>query len=123
MSTPSTNPPESDSVPAAGESSAAPDQQPQRGRPRIESSQLPPANMTTLVSMLSTQAMVALGMIPDPSTGQPEPQPALARHFIDLLGVIEDKTRGNLSPEEHRLLDASLHELRMLFVQISRLDG
>lgn len=79
--------------------------------------------MTTLISMLSTQAMVALGMLPDPSTGQPDAQPALARHFIDLLGVIEDKTRSNLSADEQRLLDASLHELRMIFVQVSRSNG
>ena len=87
--------------------------------PQIDPSQLPPASMTTLVSMFSTQAMVALGMLGDPSSGQQQFQPALAKHFIDLLGVVEEKTKGNLSEDEAKLLDSSLHELRMAFVHLS----
>ena len=89
-------------------------------RPQIEPNQLPPASVTTLISMFSTQAMVALGMLADPTTGEAELQPALARHFIDLLGVVADKTRGNLTDDESKLLETSLHELRMAFVHMTR---
>ncbi|MFV0446560.1 MAG: DUF1844 domain-containing protein [Planctomycetaceae bacterium] len=88
-------------------------------RPQIQSHQLPPANLTTLVSMLGTQAMVALGALPDPSTGEAEPQPALARHFIDMLAMIEQKTKENLTVDEQRMLNSTLHELRMAFVQMT----
>lgn len=89
-------------------------------RRSIDPSQLPPANLATLVTMLSTQAMVALGLLPDPLTGQPEPQLPLARHYIDLLGVIEEKTQGRLSSDEQRLLESSLHELRMAYVELAK---
>jgi hypothetical protein len=90
------------------------------GPPDIDPSQMPPPTLSTLISMLSTQAMAALGMLPDPVTGQPEPRMHFARHFIDMLGALEEKTKGNLSGEEHALLDGSLHELRMAYVHLSR---
>jgi hypothetical protein len=89
----------------------------------IDPSQLPPASMTTLVTMLSTQAMVSLGLFPEPGADEPRQRLPLARHFIDLLGVIESKTRGNLSAEESQLLDGTLHELRMAFVHMSAKPG
>lgn len=81
--------------------------------------QMPPASFATLVGMFSTQAMVSLGVIPNPVSGESEPQPELARHFIDLLGVVEEKSRGNLEPEEEKMLTSTLHELRMAFLQMS----
>ena len=78
---------------------------------------LPPANFTMLLAMFSTQAMVALGMIPHPGTGKPMPNLDLAKHFIDLLGVVEEKTRGNLNDSEKSQLEQALHDLRMLYVQ------
>lgn len=77
---------------------------------------LPNADFVTLVSMLSSQAMVGLGVMPHPISQKPDPQPELARHFIDLLGVLEEKTKGNLTPDEHRLLESTLHDLRMAFI-------
>jgi hypothetical protein len=96
--------------------SAAPDQKP----PDVDAAQLPPADFRTLVAMLSTQAMLALGVIPTAEGGPPDVQLPLARHFIDLLGVLEDKTRGNLSDPEHKMLEQTLHELRMAFLELSR---
>lgn len=86
----------------------------------VDPSQLPPANFAVLVQSFSTQAMVALGLIPNPATGKSEWQPVLAKHFIDLLAVIEEKTEGNLSQDESRLLDDSLHQLRMAYVELSK---
>lgn len=87
--------------------------------PEIDPARLPPADFNLLVSMLSTQALVALGALPHPETGQSTPQPPLAKHFIDLLGVVEQKTRGNLSGAEERLLGSWLHQLRLAFLELT----
>ncbi|MEZ6066066.1 MAG: DUF1844 domain-containing protein [Planctomycetaceae bacterium] len=86
----------------------------------FDTMQMPPANFTTLISMLSTQAMVSLGMFPEPGSDTPVQRLPLAKHFIDLLGVIEEKTRRNLTGHEANLLEGTLHELRMVFVEMSK---
>ncbi|MCA9054659.1 MAG: DUF1844 domain-containing protein [Planctomycetaceae bacterium] len=113
-------PAEIEQVQSQDEAFSAATEQATSSRPRIEPNQLPPASVTTLISMFSTQAMVALGMLADPSTGEADMQPALARHFIDLLGVVSEKTKGNLTDDESELLETSLHELRMAFVHMTR---
>ena len=82
--------------------------------------QLPPADFKTLVSEIVTQAMFAMGMIPDPKTGQRVAILDLAKHHVDTLGVLQEKTAGNLEEEEQKLLDQALHELRMHFVALSQ---
>lgn len=79
---------------------------------------LPPATLPVLCTMLATQAMLALGQVPDPAGGQPAVDLAEARHCIDLLGMLEQKTAGNRTADEERLLTDLLHELRMAFVAI-----
>jgi hypothetical protein len=78
---------------------------------------LPPPSMTLLLSMFATQAMIALGVLPHPATNKVERDLDQAKHFIDLLGLIEEKTKGNLSAEEKRQLDTLLFDLRMQFVE------
>lgn len=97
--------------------------QPQNEAGRAASASIPPADFGTLVQMFSMQAMVSLGAIPHPASGKPEVQLPLARHFIDLLSVVESKTKGNLSREEALLLDGSLHSLRMLYLESSKKSG
>jgi hypothetical protein len=82
---------------------------------------LPPASMSMMIQMFATQAYAVLGLFPDPETGKPSP-PDLdaARHLIDLLGVLEEKTKGNLTTEEQNLLRGSLYQLRMTFVEVSK---
>ena len=82
--------------------------------------QLPPANFQTMVSQTVTQAMFAMGMIPDPQTGQRYASLDMARHHIDMLGVLEEKTKGNLTDDEQKLLTQALYELRMQYVQLSQ---
>lgn len=82
--------------------------------------QMPPPDFKTLISTMVTQAMYAMGMVPDPQTGQRVAYLDLAKHHIDMLGVIEDKTKGNLSDDEQKLLTSALHELRMNFVALSQ---
>jgi hypothetical protein len=81
---------------------------------------LPPVEFSGLVLSLSHAAMMHLGQIPDPNTGQPQMDRDLARHTIDTLGMLKDKTKGNLSPEEQRLIDHALTELRLAYVRLNR---
>ena len=78
---------------------------------------LPEASLSMLVTTLTTQAMVALGQIPNPISGQPQIDLEHAKHFIDTLAVLEEKTAGNRTPEETQLLGHMLHELRLGFVE------
>lgn len=81
--------------------------------------EMPPANFDTLLQTFVTNALLAMGAVPDPETGQRYAHLGLARHHIDMLGVIEEKTKGNLSEEEEEALTNTLHELRQAFVQIA----
>jgi hypothetical protein len=80
---------------------------------------LPPASFETLVSTMVTQALFAMGAIPDPRTGQRIQHLDLARHHIDMLTVLEEKTKGNLSDDEANMLGGALYELRTRYIQMS----
>jgi hypothetical protein len=82
--------------------------------------QMPPASFDTLISTMATQALLFMGAIPDPRTGQRiRPILDLARHHVDMLGVIEDKSKGNLTDDEQQMLSATLYELRQRYIQLS----
>ena len=83
---------------------------------------LPSIDFTTLVLSLSQTALVQLGDAPDPNTpeAKPERHLPLARQTIDLLGVLQEKTKGNLTGQEERLLDQVLYDLRLRFVEHSK---
>jgi len=85
-----------------------------------EPRELPPASFETLLSSMATQAMFVLGMIRDPRSGQRYVDLDLAKHHIDSLAVLDEKTKGNLDPQEKMMLDQTLHELRMHYVQLSQ---
>lgn len=78
--------------------------------------EIPPASFIMLVTTLATQAAAALGQIPEPTTGKPVVNKRLAKHLIDTLAILDEKTQGNLTTEESQLLGAALHELRFAFV-------
>ena len=82
---------------------------------------MPPADVRALVGSLATQALLYMGAFPDPETGQAMISLEYAKHAIDLLGVLEQKTRGNLDPEEQQDITEVLNELRQRFVQITGL--
>jgi hypothetical protein len=79
---------------------------------------IPPASFDFLVLSLRYQAESSLGLAPGPDGQIMTPNLAIARHAIDTLSVLEEKTRGNLSVDEKRLLENSLVELRYRFVQV-----
>lgn len=67
---------------------------------------------------LATMAAVQFGDLPDPVTGRPaEPNVAAAGHLVEVIGMLQEKTAGNLIPIEAKLLDDLLYELRMRFVE------
>jgi len=80
---------------------------------------LPPASFSFLVLSMRAQAEMQLGLMPYGEEEHPKPEFELARHTIDMMGVLAEKTKGNLSLEEQRLLENSLTELRFRFVQVS----
>lgn len=81
---------------------------------------VPPADFSFLVSSLLFQAQMELGLLHlGDESDRPEPSLPRAKHSIDLLGILEEKTKGNLSLEEERLLANGLTELRFRFVQVS----
>jgi Domain of unknown function (DUF1844) len=81
---------------------------------------LPPVEFTTFVLSLSHSALMHLGEAPDPETGGMGKNLPLARQTIDLIGMIEEKTRGNLTGEEERLIAQILFDLRMRYVEKSK---
>ncbi len=87
-----------------------------RGRPAGE----PGGDFASVVRSLATTAYTALGLLPDPATGGRQRDPAIARQMIDWLGVLEQKTRGNLSFEESDFLSRILYELRLSYVEATR---
>lgn len=78
--------------------------------------QIPAPTLPLLFTSLATQAMFALGVVPDPQTGKQETRLDEARHIIDTLQLLEDKTAGNRSPDESALLTRLLYDLRMQYV-------
>jgi hypothetical protein len=92
--------------------------QPNGGRPSAARGPLPPANFTFLVSTLYLQGAIALGLLPNPVSDKSEVRLEQAKHSIDLLTMLQQKTRGNLAPDESEELEAALHQLRLAFVGV-----
>jgi hypothetical protein len=77
---------------------------------------LPPATFTFLLTTIGTQAMIALGQVPNPITGKVDFRPQQAKHYIDTLSMLDEKTSGNRLPQESTLLTEMLHQLRLAYV-------
>ncbi len=80
---------------------------------------LPTLDFSTFILSVIGSAYVHLGDAPSPE-GHSDRNLGLARQDIDLLGLMQEKTKGNLTGEEERLLDQALYDLRMRFVEVSR---
>jgi hypothetical protein len=78
---------------------------------------MPKVDLSTFVLSLSSSALVHLGEVPEPETGLMTLDLPMAKHTIDVLSMLEEKTRGNTSHDECRLLKDILFELRMKYVQ------
>ncbi len=78
---------------------------------------LPEINFPTFVASLNASALVHLGAIEDPVSGQREKDLPMAKQTIDILSLLQQKTAGNLTPDEDSLLKSILYDLRMLYVR------
>jgi hypothetical protein len=104
-------------VEAEKEAARATDEGPKPAKPRASTGvPLPPANLTFLVSTLYLQGAIALGLLPNPVTDKAGVSLDQAKHAIDLLTMLQQKTEGNRTPQESAELDAALHELRLTYV-------
>lgn len=81
--------------------------------------QMPPASLEMLITTLVTEAMISLGQIPHPHTGEAIFQPQHAKYLIDTIEVLREKTQGNVTPDESQLMDQLLHQLRLAYVQLT----
>lgn len=85
---------------------------------------IPEMNFSTFVLSLHASAAMHMGLVADPETGKPLPvHLPMAQQTIDILSMMEQKTKGNLSQEEERLLGGVLYELRMLFIEQRKKHG
>jgi hypothetical protein len=91
-------------------------------------SAVPPAgpaerSLTGLFMMLATEAMIALGDVPDPATGQHQRDLPQAVGVIDVLALLREKTEGNRSGDETRLLDELIYDLQLRYVRATKSSG
>mgnify|MGYP001568353102 CR=1 FL=1 len=77
--------------------------------------ELPPLDFSTFILSLSTSVVMNLGLVENPVTKQTEKEPAVAKQTIDLIALLKDKTKGNLTDDETKLLDDVLHELKVWY--------
>jgi hypothetical protein len=84
----------------------------------VQTEEPPGVSFAGFIISLATSAAVHFGDIPDPATGQRlQPDFAGAQQMIELIALLQEKTRGNLTPEEAKLVDDLLYELRMRYVE------
>ena len=91
-----------------------------KGEPKKAAPPLPPVDFASFVLSLAASAQVHLGLISMPGGEQPEKNIPLAKQTIDVLGVLEEKTKGNLTAEEGKILTEVLHALRLQFVEAKK---
>jgi hypothetical protein len=78
---------------------------------------LPEINFSNFIFSLSTSALIQLGEIPDPVSNQTNKNLPMAKQTIDILGILQEKTKGNLTSDEEALIQNVLYDLRMRYVQ------
>jgi hypothetical protein len=100
------------------ESRATPKTAPQDGP--AETDYLPPLDFSSIVLPLYAQALLKLGVLGEPGESKPVVNPDLARRLIDILSLLKDKTKGNLTPDEEKFLDSCLQQIRMAYLQKSK---
>ena len=80
---------------------------------------MPPGNFAALVSMLVTQAFFAMGILQVKDQEKKEPDLELAKYNIDMLETLEEKTKGNLTEQEQKVLEQTINDVRMAYVKIA----
>lgn len=108
---------------AGGGEAAAPEQKANSPEPAPPAARtpaaLPPVDFGTFVLSLGSSAIMHLGEIGHPDSGEVAKDLRMAKHTIDLLSMLEEKTKGNRTPQEDKLLESLLYDLRLRFVDAS----
>lgn len=86
------------------------------------SDELPGIDFSTFLLSLGHSALVHLGVAPEPGGGQMPPDLMMARQTIDLIALLSEKTKGNLTGEEERIVEHLLYDLRSRYVEVARSD-
>ncbi len=107
---------------AAPETGTAPDPAPEREHAAesiadASEPRLPEINFSTFIFSLNSSVLVHLGLLEDPATGAKQKNLPIAKQTIDILGMLEEKTKGNLTFDEENMLKNILYDLRMLYVR------
>jgi hypothetical protein len=94
------------------------EQTPESSEQKRPTEQLPPPTLAFLVSTLYLQGAIAMGLLPNPIADKQDIQLDRAKHAIDMIAMLQEKTQGNRTPEESEEIEATLHQLRMAFVSM-----
>lgn len=108
----------SSSEPSAGSAAQDSSRPEQAAGDRVKTASPPELDFSGFIFSLATTAQVSLGALPDPQTNLTAQNLPAAKQMIDIIGMIKDKTKGNLTAEEQTLIDAILFNLRMQYVNI-----
>ena len=92
-------------------------EEPPRGDTAAKEEALPEIDFNSFIFSLSTSALIQLGEIEDPFTQKSAKNLPLAKQTIDLIGMLKEKTKGNLSPQEERVIESILYDLRMRYIK------
>lgn len=99
---------------------ARPEDAGEPGEPGEPDPGLPAVDFHTFVLSLGSSALLHLGELEHPDLGAPQKDLPLAKHTIDILAMLEEKTKGNLSPAEAKLIESLLYDLRLRFVEAKK---
>lgn len=110
-------------VEAEREAACAQKEEPAPAPESVPDTQLPPPSLTYLASTLYLQGAISLGLLPHPISGKSETRLGQAKHAIDTLDILQQKTEGNRTPDESEELEAMLHQLRLAFVELTASKG
>jgi len=113
--------PATDQVKEKKEEPTQPDRTSERTAPSggTEQAALPDVDFATFILSLATSAQISLGAIPHPETNRISSNPPAAKQMIDVIGMLKERTRGNLTKDEETLIDQVLFNLRMHYVRVS----
>ncbi len=102
---------------AKGDKGAPKEKKADKGKERQSTTPLPEVNFTSLIFSLSSSALFYLGEVADPETNQPKKDLSLAKHTIDTISMLKDKTKGNLTDEEDKFITTVIADLKWRYVK------
>ena len=111
--------PQSEAASGAGEQKSARPEEPHDRQEEQARGPLPQVTLATFIFSLSSSALVHLGEIPEPETNRTLVDLPIAKQIIDTLGMLQEKTKGNLDQDEEKLLKSVLYDLRVRYIQKS----